>query len=124
MSKLFKLAEVIELINVNDGSQIESYDIMELPPERVDKLSDSEDEDGDELMSNICLPKDVPGCLELHPHLSDHAESEKTSEESKLDVPIDKNTTPPETIVPTGYSDNKAMNSTEKNQSTKQKAQA
>ena len=72
----------------------------------------TEDEDDDELMSNRCLPKDVPGCLELHPHLSDHAE--KTSEESKLDLPIDKNMTPPETIVPTAYSDNKAMNSTEK----------
>lgn len=72
--QFFTLAELTEALD-NDPNFLEQFDdeecdgidIVELPPEKVDVVSDEEDFDENELEDTI--PRDVPGTLEIQSNL-------------------------------------------------------
>lgn len=72
----------IDSIDFDDDNNIE---IVQLPPDRVDQVSDNEDID-DNVMDDM-LPRDVPGKVELH---CNFLESNDKSTEPKFDTSFDE----------------------------------
>ena len=92
--RLYSAVEAAEMI-MNDWSDDRDIvvDLVVLPPEKVDAMTDDEeiDANGDKLGS--ALPGDVAGLIEVHKNTANAIDDEfnTTSEPAKIDVTLSSN---------------------------------
>jgi hypothetical protein len=61
--KYFSVAEAVA--QIEEWSDSETEDLTILPPDHVDSLTDNELDDNGLIENHDCLPKDVPGPVEI-----------------------------------------------------------